>query len=76
MKKAEVLKYFDGPTNVARFLKIEPPSVTEWGDLIPEKQAGRIAFLTGGAERNGIRLYMDYQPYLEKDGFTVSDLPF
>lgn len=49
MKKQKVVEHFGNQTNVAKVLGIKSPSVCEWGDIIPEKQAMRLERITDGA---------------------------
>lgn len=60
MQKTDVVRYFGSQTKVADFLGIKPSAVSQWGDTIPEHRAARIANLTKGREKNGVRL--KYQP--------------
>lgn len=46
MLKSTVLKYYGTGAAVARALKISSAAVTQWPDVIPEKQAYRLQVLT------------------------------
>ncbi len=59
MLKSDVLKYFGTRTAVARFLKISSSAVTQWQDIIPEKQAYRLENLTNGKLKVDASLYQD-----------------
>ncbi|MFM2481941.1 Cro/CI family transcriptional regulator [Celerinatantimonas sp. YJH-8] len=48
MKKTQVIEFFKTPSQVAKVLGIHPASVSQWGEVIPEKQALRLALLTQG----------------------------
>ena len=49
MKTEDVIKHFGKKANVARALNIARSSVSEWGELVPERRAARLEKLTGGA---------------------------
>lgn len=49
MLKQIAVKYFGTQTALAIVLNIQPPAVSQWGDVIPEKQALRLEKLTSGA---------------------------
>lgn len=57
MKTADVISHFGKKANVARALKISRSSVSEWGDLVPEKRAARLEKITGGALKYDSALY-------------------
>ena len=49
MRKADVLKYFDGNQSaVARALGITRSSVNSWGELVPPLSAARLAKISKG----------------------------
>lgn len=49
MKKTTVLKRFnDSVTEVAKALGVSHSAVSQWGELIPEKQALKAALITNG----------------------------
>jgi len=48
MKKAEAITYFGSQTKLANVLGIADPSVSQWGVIIPEKQAMKLERITGG----------------------------
>ncbi|WP_131912156.1 Cro/CI family transcriptional regulator [Celerinatantimonas diazotrophica] len=56
MEKVRVLRYFGYVTQTALALDITHPAVSRWNEIIPEKQALRIAMLTHGA--------LEYDPAL------------
>ena len=58
MLKLNVLKHFGGPKNTADALDINPASVSQWGDVIPEKQALKLDHLTNGKLKYDSRLYI------------------
>ena len=49
MLKSDVIKHFGGVGAVAVRLDIKSAAVSQWGEIIPEKQAYRIERLTNGA---------------------------
>lgn len=49
MYKVKVLEYFGTITACAEKLGIKPQAISQWGDVIPEKQAYRIERMTQGA---------------------------
>lgn len=57
MKKENVIKYFKSGANTAKFLKISRSSVSEWGTVIPEKQAFKLERLTKGKLKYDPALY-------------------
>lgn len=48
MIKQKAVDYFGGVGKLAEALKITPPSVSEWKEVIPEGQALRLERITGG----------------------------
>ncbi|MCS6126656.1 Cro/Cl family transcriptional regulator [Shewanella baltica] len=48
MKKSDVLKFFGGTAATAAALNIKSPSVSGWGDEVPELRAYQIERLTDG----------------------------
>jgi DNA-binding transcriptional regulator YdaS (Cro superfamily) len=57
MQKSVVINYFGNQTKVARKLNISDASVSEWGEIIPEKQALRLERITNGALQYDPTLY-------------------
>ncbi|MCW4629622.1 MULTISPECIES: Cro/CI family transcriptional regulator [Marinomonas] len=57
MLKQRLIDHFGSATRIAEFLKISQSSVSQWGVVIPEKQALRIEKLTNGALRYDPALY-------------------
>ncbi|WP_434361032.1 Cro/CI family transcriptional regulator [Parasalinivibrio latis] len=49
MLKQDVIDHFGRQALVAETLNISQAAVSRWGDIIPEKQAFRLAYLTEGA---------------------------
>lgn len=49
MKKEEVLNHFGSVTAIAEALTVTVSAISQWGDVIPEKQAYRIERHTKGA---------------------------
>ena len=48
MYKTDVLRYYGTKTAVAQTLKTSSSAVTQWKEIIPEKQAYRLQILTNG----------------------------
>lgn len=48
MKKSVALKHFGGVVKLAEALTVSHSSVSQWGEIIPEKQALRLDWLTNG----------------------------
>jgi DNA-binding transcriptional regulator YdaS (Cro superfamily) len=57
MLKQRLIDHFGSGTKISEFLKISQSSVSQWGDVIPEKQALRIEKLTNGALKYDPALY-------------------
>jgi hypothetical protein len=59
MLKQTVVDYFDKkPSALAKALGVAPASVSDWGDVIPEKRAFQLERLTDGALKYDASLYM------------------
>ncbi|CCO48460.1 MULTISPECIES: Cro/CI family transcriptional regulator [Vibrio] len=58
MKKQDTIKYFGSATNLAKALDITLPSVSQWKNVIPEKQALKLEKITNGALRYDATLYV------------------
>lgn len=48
MRTRDVIEYFGSQAAVARALGIKPPSVAEWGDVVPPLRQLQIERLTDG----------------------------
>ncbi|OCG08893.1 hypothetical protein A9G13_02190 [Gilliamella sp. wkB178] len=59
MLKNIVLKYFNGVTPLARILNLSRGAISQWGEIIPEKNAYRIQEITNGELRVDPKLYRD-----------------
>ena len=57
MLKEDAVKHFGGAAALAKALGIALPSVSEWGDIIPEGRAYQLQVITAGALRVDPRLY-------------------
>ena len=57
MKKVDVINFFSGVCNVAKTLGITHPSVSEWGEVIPEGAALKLEKLTNGELKNDASFY-------------------
>lgn len=49
MLKQDAIRFFGGVTKVAHAAGVKPPTVSDWGDVIPEGRAHRLAEASGGA---------------------------
>lgn len=58
MLKSDVIKYYKKRVNVAEALGISSGSISQWGDVIPEKQALKLDHLTNGKLKYDSRLYI------------------
>jgi transcriptional repressor of cell division inhibition gene dicB len=59
MLKKIVINYFKSPKKVADALMISPAAVSQWREIIPEKNAYRIQELTKGELKVDPKLYRD-----------------
>lgn len=57
MKKTDAAAYFGSNSKLASALGIAPASVSQWGKIIPEKQALRLDKLTEGSLKYDPTLY-------------------
>ncbi len=62
MLKSDVLNYFGTKTAIAHALQISASAVTQWKEVIPEKQAYRLELITKGALKVNPTLYHVQQP--------------
>ena len=53
MNKQQVIEYFGGVAATAKALGIAQPSVSNWGDQLPELRQLEIEHMTAGALRAG-----------------------
>lgn len=51
MKTTDAVKHFNGKSKLAKALGINPSSVSQWGDEVPELRAFQIERLTEGKIR-------------------------
>ncbi|OSI07459.1 hypothetical protein BWD08_07780 [Neisseria animaloris] len=57
MLTKDVIDFYGTKIAVARALGISPSAVTQWKEIVPEKQAYRIQRMTGGKLKINPRLY-------------------
>ncbi len=57
MLKKDAIEYFGKPIALAKALGITSGSISQWGSVIPEKQALRLFHLTNGALKYDPSLY-------------------
>jgi DNA-binding transcriptional regulator YdaS (Cro superfamily) len=59
MKKSLAIKYFGGVVKLASVLAVSHSSVSQWGEIIPEKQALKLEKITSGELKYDPSLYFD-----------------
>ena len=57
MYKSVVVAHFGNTVKLAAFLKINSSAVSQWGEIIPEKQALKLEKLTDGSLKYDPTLY-------------------
>ena len=57
MLKGDVLKFFGSKSVTAQQLDVSPSAVTQWKDIIPEKQAYKVEKITNGTLKVNPSLY-------------------
>ena len=57
MYKADVVGHFEKVKHIAEVLGITPGSISQWGKVIPEKQAMRLERITKGKLKYIASLY-------------------
>lgn len=57
MYKKDVLNYYGTLVKLAEILKISPSAVSQWKDIIPERQAYRLQRLSNNALTVNPELY-------------------
>ncbi|MBS5835544.1 MULTISPECIES: Cro/CI family transcriptional regulator [Neisseria] len=60
MLKSDVLQFFGSKTATAQALGISPSAVTQWKEIVPEKQAYRIEKLSDGELKVNPALYQKH----------------
>jgi len=61
MFKDAALRFFGGPTNVAKAAGVKPPTVSGWGVLVPEGRAPRLADASKGQLHYDKDVYDQYR---------------
>jgi DNA-binding transcriptional regulator YdaS (Cro superfamily) len=59
MKKSQAINYFGGVVKLAATLTVSHSSVSQWGEVIPEKQALKLERITNGKLKYDPSLYCD-----------------
>ncbi len=59
MKKSDVISYFGGSCKAAKALGIKHPSVSGWGEIIPQGRAYQIEKITKGKLKFNPELYQN-----------------
>ncbi|QIJ49917.1 Cro/CI family transcriptional regulator [Raoultella ornithinolytica] len=49
MFKSDAIKFYGTRVKVARAAGVDPSAVSQWGELVPEKNAARLQEDSGGA---------------------------
>lgn len=57
MLKSDLKNYYGSFVKAARALGISPSAISQWGEVIPEKQAYRLENLTNGKLSVDLSLY-------------------
>lgn len=57
MFKDDVIKFFGNSRKLARVLNISPSAISQWGKVIPEKNAYKLQYLTKGKLKVDSDLY-------------------
>lgn len=75
MFKKDAIEFFGGPSSVARAAGVAPPTVTGWGEMIPEGRAHRLAEASGGVLNVSTRdVYDRYRKSRRKAGKNTASL--
>ncbi|MDP2505407.1 Cro/CI family transcriptional regulator [Oceanobacter sp. 3_MG-2023] len=61
MNKAMVIAHYGSKTKLAQALNITLPSISQWGDRVPEKRAIQLDWMTRGALRYDPAAYAKHQ---------------
>jgi hypothetical protein len=57
MNKSDAVAFFGTKTKIAEVLGISCAAVSDWGELVPEKNAARLASASGGVLVYDFRVY-------------------
>ncbi|MGF6435689.1 Cro/CI family transcriptional regulator [Kosakonia sp. 1610] len=57
MFTADAIKFFGNKSKLAKAAEVSPPSVSVWGELVPERNAMRLQIASGGALQYDPRVY-------------------
>ncbi|MGP1572967.1 Cro/CI family transcriptional regulator [Aggregatibacter segnis] len=57
MLKKDAIKYFGTARKLAKTLRISSAAVSQWGEVIPEKNAYKLQFITKGKLKIDLNLY-------------------
>lgn len=57
MFKDDVIKFFGNSRKLARVLNMSPSAISQWGKVIPEKNAYKLQYLTKGKLKVDSDLY-------------------
>lgn len=57
MLKLDAIKFYGTRVKVARAAGVDPSAVSQWGDLVPEKNAARLELDSAGALKYNPEVY-------------------
>ena len=63
MYKKTVLDHYKSPKKISDVLMISPAAVSQWGEVIPEKNAYRLQEITNGELKVDSSLYRKTKEY-------------
>jgi hypothetical protein len=58
MLKSDVIKFYVTKVRVARAAGVDPSAVSQWGELVPEKNAARLQLDSGGVLQYDPEIYI------------------
>ncbi|EGG93542.1 hypothetical protein IMCC1989_1083 [gamma proteobacterium IMCC1989] len=58
MYKSDAISHYGNAVKLAEALDITSGSISQWGEIIPEKQALRLEKITNGALKHDPSLYL------------------
>jgi transcriptional repressor of cell division inhibition gene dicB len=61
MLKDHVIRYFGSATAVAKNLKVHRSTISNWGNIIPEKQSLKLNFMTDGQLKHDPGMYKNHE---------------
>lgn len=58
MLKKDVIEFYGTRVKVARAAGVDPSAVSQWGELVPEKNAARLQLDSGGVLQYDPEIYI------------------